>query len=47
MDEERARRPVVAAVLTLLAPGLGHLYASDLRKAIAFFAGFLLFALLD
>src|SRR5207247_8749688 len=32
----RARRPWVAVVLTLLTPGLGHLYAGAPRRALGF-----------
>jgi signal peptidase I len=35
------RRPWVAAVLTLLLPGLGHLYAGEGRKGVSLSLGFL------
>ena len=31
----KKRRPVLTAVLSLLMPGLGHLYAGDLRRALS------------
>jgi len=34
MSDRRTFRSVVAAVLSLLVPGLGHFYASDLERAI-------------
>lgn len=32
---EKKRRPVIAGLLSLVMPGLGHMYAGDLRKGLA------------
>jgi len=42
---EKPRRPFAAAVLALFVPGLGHLYAGELRRAIAVYLGYFLILL--
>lgn len=37
----KPRRPWIAAALTLLTPGLGQLYAGEMRRAVAVFLGYL------
>src|SRR5262249_19439176 len=42
--ERTGRNPWVAVALAMMAPGLGHIYAGDIVKGLAYFFGVLLFA---
>jgi signal peptidase I len=41
---QTGRNPWVAAALAMVAPGLGHIYAGEIVKGLAYFFGMLLFA---
>jgi signal peptidase I len=42
--EQAGRNPWVAVALAMMAPGLGHIYAGEIVKGLAYFFGVLLFA---
>jgi signal peptidase I len=42
MDGVKKRKPILALILSLLAPGLGQIYNGQLKKGISYFIGFYL-----
>jgi signal peptidase I len=42
MDGLKKREPILAFFLSLVAPGLGHIYNGHLKEGVSFLAGFLL-----
>lgn len=46
MEVKHMANAILAAILSLLIPGLGQVYAGDLKKGAIFFVIFLIFAFL-